>query len=266
MRFGHNIRHNISMSKKLPIEDRLAPLFSLSESKLAGVNSLIFKHSKFKEAAVLLRDSYGLYADLELATIVGYLKKYKSEYKEVWSTYLTEEQVHIDNLPESIKKDIPASIVDVVKLSKWEPYSRVKAVVSEAVLKFDAMQELERLATLQYGRVLKGMEFEEKLIEKEKLPKSPLDPYLKKEIDTLSHMLKDIVTLQMDLGIRHKVEAVQNHFHMSLDQNQQALLKNFNNMKIVSDITTQALEMLNGVDISEAGGSNDPILSGSGDQ
>lgn len=234
------------MSKPVKtLEEKLAPLFTLSESRLLFINNLVFNEGKLKESATYLQDNYGLYLDLELTTLVGYLKAYRVEYKLKWYGYNIEDQVHIDHIPESIKKDIPSHVVDVIKLTKWEPYSRVKAIVSEAVLKFDAMQELERLATLQYGRVLKGMEFEEKLIEKEKQPKSPLDPYLKKEIDSLSGMLKDIVNLQMDLGIRHKVEQAQNHFHMNIDQNQQALLRNFNNMKIVSDITTQALELLN---------------------
>lgn len=227
------------------LDEKLAPLFTLSESRLLFVNNLIFNEGKLKESAVYLQNNYGLYLDIETSTLIGYIKQYRAEYKLKWYGYNLEEPVHIDHIPESIKKDIPSHVGDVLKLTKWEPYSRVKAVISEAVLKFDAMQELERLATLQYGRVLKGIEFEDKLIEKEKLPKSPLDPYLKKEIDSLSGMLKDIVHLQMDLGIRHKVEQAQNHFHMNLDQNQQALLKNFNNMKIVSDITTQALELLN---------------------
>lgn len=250
------------MSNK-SLEAKLAPLFSLSESKLFGVNRLVFKNNKLKDAAILLKDTYGLYQNVEVDTLIGYLRMYRKEYSQKWDMYLSEEQVHISEIPESIKKDIPAHMGDVLKLSKWEPYSRVKAVVSEAVLKFDAMQELERLATLQYGRVLKGMEFEEKLIENSKLPKSPLDPYLKKEIDSLSHMLKDIVTLQMDLGIRHKVEQVQNHFHMSIDHNQQELLKNFNNMKIVSDITTQALELLNSVEVIGNGDDTTTIIKDS---
>lgn len=237
------------MSKK-SLETKLAPIFSLSESKLLGINVLVFKKNKFKDAAILLKDSYGLYQDVEVNTLIGYLRMYKKDYAEKWDTYLSEEQVHISEIPESIKKDIPSHMGDVLKLSKWEPYGRVRAVVSEAVLKFDAMQELERLATLQYGRVLKGMEFEQRLSESEKSPKSPLDANLKKEIDSLSGMLKDIVNLQMDLGIRHKVEQAQNHFHMNLDMNRQALIKNFNNMKIVSDITTQALELLNEVGLT----------------
>ncbi len=240
----------MAMPKK-NIHEKFAPLLTLPPEKLQYINNLIFKDHKINEALKTLKDNYGLFKDYKESTLRIYLHDYKKNWKESWYQFNLEGSVHTgQEVPEELKEDLPASVGEVVKLSQWIPYSKVKVLLQEAVVKFDAMQEMERVATMQYDRVIKALEYESKLPtqtvdSKGKIQHhSGLDKTIRYEIESLHTMLKNIITIQMDLGIRHKVEVAQNHLHVNLDSHQQQLMKDFDKMKVISDITTQALELM----------------------
>lgn len=240
----------MAMPKK-NIHEKFAPLLTLPPEKLQYINNLIFKEHKISDALKTLKEHYGLFKDYKDSTLRIYLHDYKKNWKESWYQFNLEGSVHTSQeIPEELKEILPTGAGDVAKLSQFIPYSKVKVLLQEAATKFDAMQELERLTTMQYDRVLKALDYESKLPTEtldangKKRYHSGLDKTIRFEIESLHTMLKNIVVLQMDLGIRHKVEAAQNHLHVNLDPHQQQLMRDFDKMKVISDITTQALELI----------------------
>ena len=238
-------------SPKKDLKDKFAPLLTLPPEKLQYINNLVFKENKIVAAIKKLQDDYGLFKELKASTLRVYLHDYKKNLQESWYQFNLEGSVHIsEDVPEKLKANIPKDVGDTVKLQEWIPYSKVKVLLTEAVTKFDAMQELERVAMMQYDRVIKGLEYEASLPTSETNAKGKVtrlsgrDKNLRVEIESLSTMLKNVIVLQMDLGIRHKVEVAQNHLHVNLDPHQQKLMQDFNKMKVISDITTQALELI----------------------
>jgi len=237
--------------KSKELEDILSPLLKLPEEKLNYLNGLIFKDNKLTYAAKILQEDYGLFSEYKPPALRVYLLRYREKGKDDWFKFNLDKSVHVnEEIPKELKKDVPEYAGDVVKLSQWVPYGKVKILLEEAVVKFDAMQELERVLMIQYERVIKAMEYESKLPSQVKNSKGVtvntlgLDKNVRPELELLNNMLKNLINLQMDLGIRHKVELAQNHLHVNLDPHQQKLLKDFNNMKVVSDITTKALELI----------------------
>jgi hypothetical protein len=245
---------------KKDLKDKFSPLLTLPPEKLQYINNLIFKENKITPVIKILQNDYGLFHEYKVSTLRIYLHDYKKNWQDAWYQFNLEASVHTSQeIPEELKKELPKDVGDVVKLQEWIPYSKVKVLLQEAVVKFDSMQELERVAIMQYDRVIKALDYESKLpryAKKKgsdgnytdeddlKKPLSGLDKNIRVEIESLSSMLKNIVVLQMDLGIRHKVEAAQNHLHVNLDPHQQKLMKDFTQMKQISDITTQALELI----------------------
>ena len=246
---------------KEKLKEKFAPLLTLPPEKLKKINDLLFNDHKVTKAIEILHNDYGLFKDYKASTLRIYLHDYKKEWQESWYQFNLESSVHTgQELPPELKAELPTSVGDTAKLSQWMPYSKVKILLQEAVTKFDSMQEIERLAIMQYDRVIKALEYESKMpryatkkvtengveteVEDLSKPLNPLDKTIRYEIESLHTMLKNIVVLQMDLGIRHKVEAAQNHLHVNLDPHQQKLMQDFNKMKTISDITTQALELI----------------------
>ena|ERR1035437_3860885 len=245
---------------KKNLTDKFAPLLTLPPEKLQFINNLIFKENKITPVIKKLQDDYGLFKDYKASTLRIYLHDYKKNWQEAWYNFNLEGSVHIsENIPEKLKGKLPKDVGDVAALQEWVPYSQVRVLLKEAVAKFDAMQELERIAIMQYDRVIKALDYESKLPRYTKKkdakggftdeddlskPLSGLDKTIRYELESLHNMLKNIIVLQMDLGIRHKVEAPQNHLHVNLDAHQQKLMTDFNKMKQISDITTQALELI----------------------
>lgn len=236
---------------KKDLKDKFAPLLTLPSEKLQKINNLIFKDNKIAAVIKILKNDYGLFKDLKESTLRIYLHDYKKNWKESWYQFNLEGSVITGGeIPPELKEKMPKEVGEVAKLSQWIPYSKVKVLMEDAVLKFDAMKELERVATMQYDRVLKALEYEAKLPTKtvdsngKVTHHSGLDKTIRYEIESLHTMLKNLVNLQMDLGIRHKVEAAQNHLHVNIDSHQQKLLRDFDNMKVISEITTQALELI----------------------
>lgn len=245
---------------KKDLKEKFAPLLTLPSEKLQYINDLLFNKHKVVAVIKILQNDYGLFKDYKASTLRIYLHDYKKEWQESWYQFNLEASVHTgDELPAELKEKLPASVGDTVKLAQWIPYSKVKVLLQEAVTKFDSMQELERVSIMQYERVIKALEYEALLprFAKKKdasgkdtdeddfsKPLLNLDKTIRYEIESLHTMLKNIVVLQMDLGIRHKVEAAQNHLHVNLDQHQQKLMRDFDKMKTISDITTQALELI----------------------
>lgn len=237
--------------QKKDLKEKFSPLLTLPSEKLQYINNLIFKENKIVVALKKLQDDYGLFKDYKASTLRIYLHDYKKNWQEAWHQFNLEGSVHIsETVPEKLKDKLPKDVGDVIALQEWIPYSKVKVLLKEAVIKYDAMQELERVALMQYDRVIKGLEYESTLplsmVDNQGtlIRLSGRDRTLRVEIESLSSMLKDIVLLQMDLGIRHKVEAAQNHLHVNLDPHQQKLMQDFSKMKKISDITTEALELI----------------------
>ena len=245
---------------KKDLKEKFAPLLTLPPEKLQKINDLLFKQHKVVPVIKILQDDYGLFKDYKASTLRIYLHDYKKEWQDAWYQFNLEASVHTgEELPPELKEKMPKDVGDTAKLAQFIPYSKVKVLLQEAVTKFDSMQELERLAIMQYDRVIKALDYEARMprFAKKKgadgnetdeddlsKPLLNLDKTIRYEIESLHTMLKNIVVLQMDLGIRHKVEAAQNHLHVNLDPHQQKLMQDFNKMKTISDITTQALELI----------------------
>ena len=237
---------------KKSLEDKFSVLVSIPADKLQVINDLIFKENKITRAVYVLQNDFGLFLNYTPNTLRIYLHKYKKQFKNTWHQFNLDSAVHPSQaIPEELKKNLPAHVGDP-KLAQWVPYGRVKVLLGEAVMKFDAMQELERVAMMQYDRVMKLIHYEEQLPIEEITEKGKkvslvgLEKGTKMELESLHTMLKNIVTLQMDLGIRHKVEQAQNHLHVNLEPHQQKLMKDFQQMQVITEITTQALEVITG--------------------
>lgn len=237
--------------KKDP-KDKYAPLLTLPPENLQFINNLIFKENKITRAIHILKNDYGIYKNYTEGTLRVYLHHYKVEFKDAWHTFNLDGSVHpSQTIPEELLQHLPAGVGDP-KLTQWVPYSKVKVLLSEAVAKYDSMTELERLAIMQYDRVLKVLEYEKELPNTEVDLKGKVKPRLalskegRYEIELMNRMLTNIVNLQMDLGVRHKVEKAENHLHVNLDQHQQKLMKEFIDMQKVTEATTKALELITG--------------------
>jgi hypothetical protein len=231
--------------------EKFAPLLTLPTEKLQFINNLLFKEKKVVKVVSILQDDYGLYKDISSSTLRIYLQQYKKEYKDAWNTFHLDGTVHVeDKIPDELKKDIPTYLGDP-KLSKWIPFGRLKVLLSEAVTKFDSMQEMERLATLQYDRVLKAVEYENSLptetidAKGKVIRHMGLDKGVRGEMETLHNMLKNIVTIQMDLGIRHRIEQ-QQKLSVALDPHHMKLMEEFNVMQQITEATSKALEVVTG--------------------
>ena len=250
-------------------KDKYMQMLTLPPDKLQYINDLIFHKNKITQAIKILQNDYGLYKDYEASTLRIYLHQYKKEFKEAWYQFNLDGSMHaVQPIPEELKEHIPKEVGDP-KLVEWIPYGKVKVAITEAVTKFDSMQELERLYVLQASRLMKVAEYEAKLpTEVEEIKKSKrivdvdgkkqviegeetiVKPLLnlhsaaKDEINVAKDILTKIISLQMDLGIRHKVEKPSQHLHIDLQPQQQQLLKDFENMKTITEVTTKALEMI----------------------
>lgn len=251
---------------KKHLKDKYAPLLTLPPEKLQYINNLIFKENKIVKVIKILQEDYGIYHNYKPATLRQYLHRYKADLKDTWYKFNLDATVHTSQeIPTELLSEVPTHAGDP-KLASWIPYAKVKVLLQEAVTKFDAMQELERVAMMQYDRVLKVLEYEQNLpteIEDKDgkmKPNFPLGKGVRYELESLHTMLKNIITLQMDLGIRHKVEQVQNHLHVSLEPHQQKLMKDFNDMQRMTDVTTKALEIITGNKYDNPGRAGQPVV------
>jgi hypothetical protein len=232
------------------LEEKFSPLLTLPDDKREFINNLIFVENKITEAIKVLQQDYGIYQNYKPDTLRIYLHKYKKEAKDHWHKFHLGQTVHhSQELPEELKKDLPAAIGDP-KIMKWVPYAQVKVLLAEALTKFDSMNELERLALIQYDRVSKVLE-NEKNLPTEYKDKQGVTRYVtglskegRYEIELLNRMFTNIITLQMDLGIRHKVEKPQNHLHIDLNTQHQQLISDFETMRKLTSVTAEALEMM----------------------
>ena len=234
-------------------EELYAPLLTLPPQKLQHINNMIFAENKIKGVIKILQEDYGIFLDYKPDTLRIYLHNYKKEFRDAWYTFNKDGAIHIEQkIPDDLVEKMPKGVGDP-KLSQWIPYGKVKVLLQEAVTKFDAMNELERLALMQYDRVIKAIEYEEKLPNTYTDKQGKEHPALalggkdiRLELELLHNMMKNIVVLQMDLGIRHKVEQAQNHLHVNLEPHQKKLMADFNDMQQITEVTTKALELLTG--------------------
>ena len=239
------------MAKK-DIKSIFAPLLALPAEKVQYINNMIFNGSKIMHVIHVLQNDYGIMQEYKPATMRIYLHKYKKEFKEAWHNFNKDASVHPkQSIPDELLEHVPVAMGDP-KLSEWIPYGEVTILLDNTVTKFDALQEMERVALMQYERVLKGMKYEEKLPESytdkdgNEIPLYPLAKGLRFELETVSNMFKNITQLQMELGIKPRIEAVSGAHNLQMQPYQKRLLEEFSATHHLNELTTQALELITG--------------------
>jgi hypothetical protein len=242
--------YSVNHAESLQVKSKYKPLLSLPPEKLHDLNKLIFTDSKILLAAKKLKEDYGLYKDTPLETLRLYVQAYKKEFKDTWHQFNLGNTVHVSQpVPPELKTHIPANVGDP-KLMQWIPFGKVKVLLEQAMTKFDSMTELERVTLMQYERVVKVMEYEASLPDEVKGKDGKMVKNLTitdnggKELANLHNMLKTLVSLQMELGIRHKVETPSQHLHLDLTPQHQKLMTDFETMKKVTDVTAKAMALI----------------------
>lgn len=238
------------VEKAANVKPKYKPYLSLPAEKLQELNKLIFEDNKITQVVKILKEDLGLYKTTKPETLRLYLQEYKKDFKEVWVQFHMGKTLHVtQSLPEELKEHVPTSVADV-KLAQWIPYGRVRVLLQEALTKYDAMTELERVTLMQYERVLKVWEYEQKLPSERVDDKGVVTPLLQlcdeggREIQLLHTMLGKIVTLQMDLGIRHKEEKNTQHLHIEFQKSHQDLMNRFSKSKKFTSLTAEALDII----------------------
>jgi len=182
-------------------------LFALGDERIASINSMMMQNENSLDIAKVIQKDWGKYKGVSEASLAKQLSRYKS------TELLTAPSNQLDPISTEEKMAILEGLGERV----------------------DAVSGMNELVNLQRNRIMATVTREEKYI-------MPLS-WLSKDILALSSLLKDLLEMEFDTGLRRRVPKT-GGLHLVPHENSESYEKYVNNRTSFQEVSDATMDLL----------------------